>query len=152
MAETTPITPVDLLDAQHPFGDASLTTRGEVYEPLTPFERGLQSPWRFWFTEIMLFAPLGLFLLQGLLHELGRLEASERINLFLFGSQHTIVGDMLWPVVLPMCALVIALARVRLAKRGWDRTLNVALIWAGALGLGVVFLYALVENFGRLVR
>jgi hypothetical protein len=150
MAETTPITPVDLLDAQRPLGDASLQRSGGA--PLTPFEERLRSPWRFWPAQIVLFTPLALFLLQGLLNELGLLAASARINDFLFTGRHTIVGDLLGPVILPACAMIIALARMRVAKRGLDRTANIALIWLGLLGVGIVLAYALLENVGKLLR
>jgi hypothetical protein len=152
MAETTPITPVEMYTAQQPFGDASIERRDEPAAPPTAIERYLRSPWKFWLSEAVLFTPVALFLLQGLLHELGRTELASKISAFLFPGGHTIVGDTFGPLVLPAVGILLALARIRDARPGADRKGTIWLTWAGVGAIGIVLGYALLENFGRFFR
>jgi hypothetical protein len=156
----TPVTPVDLLAARPyaddaAFGDASLA-RSEERAPAL-IDRYLRSPLLFWSSQALLFAPLGLFLLQGLAEELGRKGVARDINMLLFdvlfgAGRHTIVGDILPVLVLPAVGILLALARVRDAKPGLDRKATLWMAVAALGGLGIVFGYAFLENFGRFLR
>jgi hypothetical protein len=152
----TPVTPVDLFAARPfssdaEFGDAALA-RSEERAPAL-IDRYLRSPLLFWFSQALLLTPLALFLLQGLLDELGQRALARDINLLLFGvGRHTLVGDILPVLVLPAVGILLALARIRDAKPGLDRK---ATIWTSVAvlgGMGILLGYAVLENFGRLLR
>jgi hypothetical protein len=151
----TPVTPVDLM-AVSPYaegtasGDASMVESIDQVPSVT--ERFLRSPWKFWAAESVLFIPVALFLLQGLLHEFGQLAWSDRINSLLFSTPHTFVGDIFGPLMLPVVGIVLALARIRDARRGRDRQATIGVALLGITAIGIVLAYALVENVGHLFR
>jgi hypothetical protein len=151
----TPVTPVDLLAAaafrgDSAFGDASLTE--SLQGSPSVIERFLRSPWKFWAAEAVLFIPVALFLLQGLLHEIGQLVWSDRINSFLFSTPHTLVGDIFGPLVLPVVGIILALARIRETRRGRDRSATIFVALAGIGAIGIVLAYAAIENLGHLLK
>ena len=110
-----------------------------------PAVRRLPAP-LFWLVEVVLLAPLALFWVSVII-------SSDALTRLLFGPSHTLLRDLLTPVILPALALGLALLRLRSSPRtARDRPIVAALVAALVISLVVVLGYAVSENLAEAAR
>lgn len=100
----------------------------------------------FWLVQTTLLVPLALFWLSVITN-------SEALTRLLFGVGHTLLRDLLTPVILPGFALALALLRIRTSPPdARDRPLIVALAVVLIISLATVLGYAVSENLAEAAR